>query len=72
MVEERKSRFMAVVSHELRSPLHGVIGLIAALETSEQVASRKRQLNMVKACATRLLDLVVNIMDMSRFRYDKL
>ena len=30
-VEEKKSRLMAVVSHELRSPLHGMIGLTTAM-----------------------------------------
>jgi len=67
-VEERKNRFMATVSHELRSPLHGICGLAATLERSEKDEKRKRQITMVRSCATRLLDLVVNIMDMSSQR----
>jgi len=63
--EERKVRFMAVVSHELRSPLHGIIGLMEHLCASEQAESKLRFLNLVKNCANRLLDLVVNIMEMA-------
>lgn len=63
--EQSQLNFMAVVSHELRSPLHGIIGLCASLVDSEQDGARVKQLVMVKGCATRLLDLVVNIMEMS-------
>lgn len=67
-VEERKNRFMATVSHELRSPLHGICGLASGLEESEPDEARRRQIAMVRSCATRLLDLVVNIMDLSAQR----
>jgi signal transduction histidine kinase/DNA-binding NarL/FixJ family response regulator/bacteriorhodopsin len=67
-LEERKNRFMATVSHELRSPLHGICGLSAALEKDEGNEGRRKQLGMVHSCATRLLDLVANIMDMSAQR----
>ncbi len=70
-VEEKKNQFMAVVSHELKSPLHGIIGLAEALSQSEKVTERKSQLKMVKSCAVRLLDLVSNIMQMSRLARDK-
>mmetsp|Transcript_28187 Transcript_28187/g.61252 ORF Transcript_28187/g.61252 Transcript_28187/m.61252 type:complete len:905 (-) Transcript_28187:266-2980(-) len=65
--EARKVRFMAVVSHELRSPLHGIIGLMDHLCDSEKDESRLRFMKLVKNCATRLLDLVVNIMEMASF-----
>mmetsp|Transcript_87229 Transcript_87229/g.241935 ORF Transcript_87229/g.241935 Transcript_87229/m.241935 type:complete len:1428 (-) Transcript_87229:90-4373(-) len=63
--EARKAQFMAVVSHELRSPLHGIIGLTDALGVNEKDEKRAGQLKMVKNCASRLLDLVTNIMDMT-------
>ncbi|CAE8593955.1 unnamed protein product [Polarella glacialis] len=63
--EVRKTRFMAVVSHELRSPLHGIIGLVESLCNSEKDEVRAKKMRMVKNCATRLLDLVVSIMDMA-------
>ncbi|CAE8604661.1 unnamed protein product [Polarella glacialis] len=63
--EVRKNRFMAVVSHELRSPLHGIIGLVESLCNSEKDEVRAKKMRMVTNCATRLLDLVVNIMEMA-------
>ncbi|CAK0796632.1 unnamed protein product [Prorocentrum cordatum] len=63
--EQRKINFMAIVSHELRSPLHGIIGLMEHLCDEEEVPSKLRFLKMASSCATRLLDLVMNIMDMA-------
>merc|ERR1719238_2239325 len=63
--EARKAKFMAVVSHELRSPLHGIIGLSDSLTSMEEDPVKAKQMKMVKNCANRLLDLVINIMDMS-------
>jgi len=70
LVEEKKNQFMAVVSHELKSPLHGIIGLSESLSQSERNLERKGRLRMVKSCAIRLLDLVSNIMQMSRLTRD--
>jgi len=67
-LEEKKMRFMAVVSHELRSPIHGICGLSEAMAVSERDQARQKQLNMIRNCSTRLLDLVTNIMDISSMR----
>jgi len=64
-VEQKKVQLMAVVSHELRSPLHGMIGLTNMLEQQIDGVGFKRQLKMVRCCAQRLLDLVTNIMDLT-------
>ena len=61
-VEETKNQFMAVVSHELKSPLHGIIGLVECLLQKELISEKINQLKMVKSCAVRLLDMVINIM----------
>jgi class 3 adenylate cyclase len=62
---------MGTVSHELRSPLHGICGLAACLEKGEQDEKRRKQIGMVRSCSTRLLDLVVNIMDMAAQRNER-
>jgi len=67
-LEDRKMRFMAVVSHELRSPIHGIYGLSESLAANEADASRKKMLDMITRCSKRLLDLVTNIMDISSIK----
>ena len=42
-VEERKNRFMAVVSHELRSPLHGITGLVTSLIAAAEADAEKEE-----------------------------
>eukprot|EP00930_Biecheleria_cincta_P101742 TRINITY_DN933_c0_g2_i2.p1 TRINITY_DN933_c0_g2~~TRINITY_DN933_c0_g2_i2.p1 ORF type:complete len:2380 (-),score=509.92 TRINITY_DN933_c0_g2_i2:507-7646(-) len=67
-LEEKKMRFMAVVSHELRSPIHGICGLSESMGASETDPKRKKQLDMIQSCSMRLLDLVTHIMDVSSMR----
>ncbi|CAE8626789.1 unnamed protein product [Polarella glacialis] len=71
-MEEQKSAMMAMVSHELKSPLHGIIGLSHSLLEDEPTDSRlKKPLMMIHSCSRRLLDLVSNIMDASILVQDK-
>lgn len=75
-VEEWKSSMMAVVSHELKSPLHGIIGLSQSLLESASTnaangvgvssnAATRKALTMVNNSAKKLLDIVTSIMDTS-------
>eukprot|EP00913_Durusdinium_trenchii_P008618 g8092.t1 len=64
-LDVKRSNIAATVTHELRSPLHGIIGLSEQLVSTGADARQKRQLKMISHCARRLLDLVMNIMDLS-------
>jgi len=67
-LEVKQSQFMAMVTHELRSPLHGIIGLSETLISDNEDGgnpSQQKLFRMVANCARRLLDLVTNIMDAS-------
>jgi len=66
IIQERKSALMALLSHELRSPLHGVLGLTQSLLSSPAGKTMSKQLGMISGCAARLLDLVANIMDLAQ------
>eukprot|EP00930_Biecheleria_cincta_P039996 TRINITY_DN27442_c0_g1_i1.p1 TRINITY_DN27442_c0_g1~~TRINITY_DN27442_c0_g1_i1.p1 ORF type:complete len:2290 (+),score=499.19 TRINITY_DN27442_c0_g1_i1:44-6913(+) len=64
--EIKKSHVAATVTHELRSPLHGIIGLSdQLLKAGGHDATSKKSLTMINNCARRLLNLVTNIMDLS-------
>lgn len=62
LVQERKHALAAMISHEFRSPLHGIMGLIGLIMEAPACQSMSRQLGMVKGCASRLLDLVTDVM----------
>jgi len=64
-LEERQSRFESIVAHELRSPLHGILGLSSAMAETTADKMQKKQLSMIQGCADRLLDLVNNMMENS-------
>jgi len=64
-LDVKRSNIAATVTHELRSPLHGIIGLSEQLISTGGDERQKRLLIMISHCARRLLDLVTNIMDVS-------
>eukprot|EP00929_Paragymnodinium_shiwhaense_P100671 TRINITY_DN63185_c0_g1_i1.p1 TRINITY_DN63185_c0_g1~~TRINITY_DN63185_c0_g1_i1.p1 ORF type:complete len:1093 (+),score=176.81 TRINITY_DN63185_c0_g1_i1:114-3281(+) len=63
--EERHARLSGILSHELKSPLHGIIGISSVLAQTETHGTRKKQLAMVKSSATRLRDMVSDIMELT-------
>jgi len=71
-LESRKASIMAMLSHELKSPLHGITGLSSSLLDDSAVPGMvKKPLAMMQNCAKRLLDMVSNIMDASVLVHDK-
>lgn len=61
-----KSQFAATVSHEIRTPLNGVIGTLDLLVGSRLSARQRHFLELAWDSAQYLLDLVNNILDLSR------
>ena len=54
--KKAKLDFMSSISHELRSPLHGVLGNIELLQSTELQPSQLEMVNMVQTCSSTLLD----------------
>src|SRR5512143_3997210 len=73
-LDEMKSDFVAMVSHELRAPhtaLNG--GLELALQSGESLSPRSRSvLEIMEQESRRLTDFVQNILDVSRLEAGKL
>ena len=62
---EAKSRFLATMSHEVRTPMNGVIGL-SQLLLREQLSPRARQFaTKIDESATALLHIINEVLDIS-------
>ena len=63
-----QGEFVSVISHELRSPLHSVIGYLEFIQEDEPGLSARTQKNLaaIDASAKRLLTLVNDILDFSK------
>jgi PAS domain S-box-containing protein len=61
-----KSQFLAVMSHEIRSPLNGVLGMAQAMELDDLPAEQRRRLQVIREAGGVLLDLLNDLLDLSR------
>ncbi|MBF0518496.1 MAG: response regulator [Nitrospirae bacterium] len=67
-----KSTFLANMSHEFRTPMNGIIGMTnLALDTLIDTEQRE-YLTIVKNSATHLLDLLNDVLDLSKIESGKL
>ncbi len=57
---------VAVVSHELRAPLNGVIGMLDLLRNTQLSAEQAEQVDHAWTCARSMKDLIDNILDLSK------
>ena len=67
-----KSEFLANMSHEMRTPLHGILGMLQLLIDSETLPERRRQLDMARRSAESLLATIGDILDFSKIEARKL
>jgi signal transduction histidine kinase/ligand-binding sensor domain-containing protein/DNA-binding response OmpR family regulator len=70
-VNHLKDEFLANTTHELRTPLHGIIGLAEGLlnEPEETVSEgTKKELSLIASSGRRLSFLINDILDLSRLK----
>ena len=62
-----KSRFLALMSHEMRTPLHGVVGYAEVLSRRPSLAKEaRRQVAEIQRSSAALLTLVEDVLEVSR------
>jgi two-component system, sensor histidine kinase and response regulator len=67
-----KSEFLASMSHEMRTPLNTIIGMIEVLEGTEIRPEQSQYLNICRASGDALIGLINNIVDISRIEAGEL
>src|SRR5581483_2927285 len=69
---QAKSQFLATMSHELRTPMNGVIGMIDLLNADPASPERARWLRLLKQSAEAMMQLLGDILDLSKIEADRL
>jgi len=67
-----KSEFLANMSHEMRTPLHGILGMLQLLREGERSPARIRQLDLARHSAEALLGTIDDILDFAKIEARKI
>jgi PAS domain S-box-containing protein len=67
-----KSTFLAHMSHEMRTPLHGVIGMCQLLKNTDMVDRRQEFQNNIELSARNLLDIINDLLDLAKVEAGKI
>lgn len=63
LAERAKSNLLAGISHELRSPLHGIFGTIDILNDTTMIALQRGLMHTISSCAFTLLGSIDQLLD---------
>ena len=61
-----KSQFLATMSHEMRTPLHGILGTISLMRGKTRPPEDQERLELVERSGQHLLGLINDVLDFSR------
>ncbi len=67
-----KSEFLASMSHEIRTPLNGIIGMLHAVLSGDIDGSLRERLEVVRRSGDVLLDILNDLLDISKIEAGKL
>ncbi|KAJ5295991.1 hypothetical protein PENANT_c001G11481 [Penicillium antarcticum] len=64
--EKSKSDFISSISHELRSPLHGLLGSLELLQGTKLEPAQADMLKIIESCGLTLLDVLDHLLDFTK------
>ncbi len=69
---EAKTRFLATLGHEIRTPMTGVLGMAELLQSTPLDAGQRGQVDAILRAGSHLLRLLNDALDLARIEADKL
>jgi len=69
---EAKSKFLAIMSHEMRTPLNGIIGFTHMLSLDIKDPEQHKTLELVLSSSKVLLTLINDVLDVSKYEAGKM
>ena len=67
-----KSDFLARMSHEVRTPLNGILGVAQLMDRTTTDPALRTQIGIVEASGTQLLNIINDVLDFSKIAEGKL
>ncbi|KJX98408.1 sensor histidine kinase/response regulator like protein [Zymoseptoria brevis] len=67
--DRAKSDFISSISHELRSPLHGILGSVECLQEQPLDSVSADLITQVDVCGRTLLDIIEHLLDFSKINH---
>ena len=66
-----KETFLANLSHEVRTPLNGIIGMLTLLEETKLTSEQNDYIEMTRECSFNLMTIINDILDYSKLEAGK-
>lgn len=70
--DSAKSDFISSVSHELRSPLHGILGSVEILQSEELDNATSTLVDQIASCGHSLLEIIDHLLDFAELKQQRL
>ena len=67
-----KDMFLATMSHEMRTPLHGILGLSRMLQADANTPNARERLELIQTAGNHLLGVINDVLDLSRVKAGRL
>lgn len=70
-VHKERNEFVANVTHELRTPVNGVMGLAQNLMATDLSSEQRESVEIIKQCCSNMIKIINNILDFSKLQSGK-